>query len=156
MRYRWSKIVYIFLGHPVFHNLRGYDSHFIIQSIGKIANKHKYVSINGEEQKIDINVIPNNMEKCMAFMLEKRLTVIDSFQFMSTSLDKLVNILPKEAFKYTSEEIKNGEILSLLKRKGNHMDSSEKFDETKLPSKDEFFSILNNEHIRDEDHQHAM
>ena len=67
---------------------------------------------------MDINVIPNNIEKYMAFMLGNHLTFIDSFQFMSTSLDKLVNNLPKEAFKYTSEEIKNGEMLSLLKRKG--------------------------------------
>ena len=40
----------------------------------------------------------------MAFMLGNHLTIIDSFQFMSSSLDKLVSNLPKEAFKYTSEE----------------------------------------------------
>ena len=48
-----------------------------------------------------INVIPNNMEKYMAFILGKNLTFIDSFQFMSSSLDKLVSNLPKESFKYT-------------------------------------------------------
>ena len=50
-------------------------------------------------------------------------------------------------------------MLSLLKRKGiypyAYRDSFEKFDETKLPSKGELFSILNNEHIRDEDYEHA-
>ena len=55
---------------------------------------------------MNINVIPN-MEKYMAFMLGKHLIFIDSLQFMSSNLDKLVSNLPNDAFKYTSEEIKN-------------------------------------------------
>ena len=107
-----------------------------------MSNRVKYVNKNGEERKMDINVIPNNIEKYMAFMLGNRLTFIDSFQFMSTSLDKLIYNLPKEACKYTSEEIKNGEMLSLLKRKGiypyDYLDSFEKFDETNYPQRMSF------------------
>ena len=69
---------------------------------------------------MDVNVIPNDMEKYMAFMLGKHLVFIDSLQFMSSSLDKLVSNLPNDAFKYTctSEEIKNDEKLKLMKQKG--------------------------------------
>ena len=52
---------------------------------------------------MNINAIPNNMEKYMAFMLGNHLVFLDSFQFMSSSLDKLVSNLPKESFKYTSQ-----------------------------------------------------
>ena len=55
---------------------------------------------------MDISVIPNDMEKYMAFMLGKHLLFIKSLQFMSSSLDKLVNNLPNDAFKYTNKEIK--------------------------------------------------
>ena len=47
---------------------------------------------------MDINVIPNDMGKYMAFMLGKHLVFIDSLQFVSSSLDKLVS---NDAFKYT-------------------------------------------------------
>ena len=46
------------------------------------------------------------MEKYVAFMLGKHLVFIDSLQFMSSSLDKLVSNLPNDAFKHTSNEIK--------------------------------------------------
>ena len=39
----------------IFHNLRGYDSHHIMQHMSKYTNK--------------INVIPNNMEKYLAFSI---------------------------------------------------------------------------------------
>lgn len=81
---------------------------------------------------MSINCIPNNMEKYMAFMLGKHLVFIDSFQFMSDSLDNLVNNLPEESFFYTGEEFKENK-LNLMKKKGiypyDYMDSFERFGE---------------------------
>ena len=43
----------------IFHNLKGYDSHFIIQKIGELIN---------QGDPISIKVIPCNAEKYMAFL----------------------------------------------------------------------------------------
>ena len=142
----------------IFHNLRGYDSHFIMQEIGAIVKNHSYTNKKGEKCQMNINAIPNNMEKYMAFMLGNHLTFIDSFQFMSSSLEKLVSNLPRESLKYTSKRFK-GLKLDLMAKKGvypyDYMDSFKKFKE-QLPTKEEFYSILNDEHISDEDYQHAQ
>ena len=142
----------------IFHNLRGYDSHFIMQEIGAIVKNNTYTK-NGKEIKMDINAIPNNIEKYMAFMLGNHLTFIDSFQFMSSSLDKLVSNLPAEALKYTNKKFQK-EKFHLMTRKGvypyDFMDTFEKFNKTELPTKEEFYSILSGEHITDEDYQHAQ
>ena len=60
----------------ILHNLKGYDSHLIFSERNKLNFK--------------INVIPNGLEKCMTFLLNKNLVFIDSMQFMNSSLDKLV------------------------------------------------------------------
>ena len=142
----------------IFHNLRGYDSHFIMQEIGAIVKDYEYTNKKGEKCQMNINAIPNNMEKYMAFMLGNHLTFIDSFQFMSSSLEKLVNNLPRESLKYTSKRFKDNKF-DLMVRKGvypyDYMDSFKKFKE-QLPSKEDFYSILNDEHISDEDYQHAQ
>ena len=143
----------------IFHNLRGYDSHFIMQQIGEIAKNHAYINEKGEKHHSKIYAIPNNMEKYMAFMLGNHLYVIESFQFMSSSLDKLVSNLPKEAFKYTSEEF-IGKKLSLMSQKGvypydDYMDSFEKFIQTELPTKEQFYSVLNDQHVTNGEYDHA-
>ena len=53
----------------------------------------------------------------MSFRLGKHLHFIDSFQFMSQSLDKLSSNLPEDRFIYTGGEI-DGHLLDLMKKKG--------------------------------------
>ena len=71
-----------------FHNLKNYDSHLIMQEIGKFNLK--------------TNVIPNGLEKYMSFSINNKLSFTDSFQFLSSSLDSLVKNLNKDDFRYLS------------------------------------------------------
>ena len=75
------------------------------------------------------------MEKYIAFMLGNHLTFIDCFQFMSSSLDKLVSNLPKDDLIYTFKTLK-GKRLDLMSQKGvypyDYMDSFKKFNEKEL------------------------
>ena len=48
----------------IFHNLKGYDSHFIMQEIAKID--------------VNISLIPNGPEKYMAFTINRNLSFIDT------------------------------------------------------------------------------
>ena len=51
-----------------------------------------------------VNVIPNRLEKFMAFTINKNLVFIDTMQFINFSLNKLVKNLTDNDFKYLSEE----------------------------------------------------
>ena len=70
----------------IFHNLKGYDSHLIMQEIGKFH----------------ISVTPNGLEKYMAFTIIISLFFIDSMQFMNSGLDISVKHLSDNDFKYLS------------------------------------------------------
>ena len=52
-----------------------------------------------------------------------------------------------------------GDKLSLVSQKGvypyDYMDSFEEFNQTELPTKDEFFSVLNDQHITSREYDHA-
>ena len=87
----------------VFHNLKNYDSHLIMQELGKFS--------------LEVNVIPNGLEKYMSFSINNKLSFIDSFQFQSSSLGSLVKNLAKDNFKYLSPGFDNN-VLHLVKQKG--------------------------------------
>ena len=90
----------------VFHNLKNYDSHLIMQELDKFNLK--------------LNVIPNGLEKYMSFSINNKLSFIDSFQFLSSSLDSLVKNLAKDDFKYLSQEFGNN-ILDLVKKRCSNL-----------------------------------
>lgn len=79
---------------------------------------------------------------------------------MASSLDNLISNLTAsgiDKLKETKKVFK--EKIDLLSRKGvypyDYMDSIEKFDETKLPTKEAFYSRLNECYISDEDYELA-
>ncbi|XP_052767835.1 uncharacterized protein LOC128208317 [Mya arenaria] len=87
---------------------------------------------------------------------------IDSFQFLPTSLEILVDNLAQdglEAFPHLLSETKDQSEAQLLLRKGvypyEYMDCMSKFDEVELPAKEAFYSTIKKEHISEEDYQHA-
>jgi hypothetical protein len=109
----------------------------------------------------NIQIIAQNFEKYMTFSFGE-FRFLDSFAFMSSSLDTLSsNLLKdgKENFKYTLKYDLNEKQQKLILSKGvypyEYMDSYEKFNETELPSIDKFYSTLNESHISQEDYQHA-
>ena len=89
---------------------------------------------------LKINVIPNGFEKYMSFTINNKLSFIESFQFLSSSLDCLVRNLGKNDFKYLSQELDNN-VLDLAKQRifypYEYMSDFEKFKE-ELPSKEKF------------------
>ena len=87
----------------VFQNLKNYDSHPIMQELGKFNLK--------------INVISNELEKCMSFTINNKLSFIDCFQFPRFLLDSLVKSLNKDDCKYLNREFDNN-LLDVVKQKG--------------------------------------
>ena len=129
----------------IFHNLRGYDGHLIMKEINNFD--------------VNIDVIPNGLEKYIAFILSRNLVFIDSMQLMNSSLDSLVKNLVDGDFKYLSKAFEEFEDkdLKLLKEKGvypyEYMNSFKKFNETELHSEIKFFSSLKNEDISEKDYE---
>ena len=56
---------------------------------------------------LKINVIPNGLEKHMSFIVNNKLSFVDSFQFLSSSSDSFVKNLIKDDFKYLSQKFNN-------------------------------------------------
>ena len=126
----------------VFHNLRGYDAHHLMQAMPNLQKEVKCVA--------------NNMEKYITFSVGG-LRFIDSLNFLQGSLDSLVRATPKESLKITSTISKGSD---MLYKKGiypyEYMDSWERFSETSLPDKDNFYSKLNDEYITNNEYAHAQ
>ena len=156
LQYRRPKFIPV-----VFHNLSGYDSHLFIKNLGVTEG--------------NINCIPNNEEKYISFSkdivvgeytskngkivdIKQQLRFIDSFKFVASSLDKLVENLDKHCCVNTGKFYK-GKQLSLLMRKGvypyEYASSCERFDDKQLPPKEAFYSKLSGEGISDDDYKHA-
>ena len=146
----------------IIHNLSGYDSHLFINNLAKTEGKIKLIP-NNEEKYISFSkeiVVGTYKDKESGKMKDviRDIRFIDSLKFMQSSLDKLVNNLPKESFE-NSKKYNAGEKLELLLRKGvfpyDWLDDFDKLNETQLPPKEAFYSKLRGEDISEDDYKHA-
>ena len=149
----------------IFHNLQGYDAHLFIKQISTIpgelncipSTEEKYISFS---KKINVDEYKSRRTgENVALYFEIRF--IESFKFLQTSLANLVGNLQPDDFHNTKEIFcKQGargvQPLALLTRKGvypyDYVSSIEKLSETQLPTKEEFYSKLNDEDITDDDY----
>ena len=106
-------------------------------------NDGRYISFTKKIQVGSSTKVVKNEKKTTPLLHQIRF--IDSFKFMATSLDKLVNNLSKDAFSNVKRYYAENK-LELLTRKGQYpyeyMNSLEKLKETQLPPKEAFYSRL--------------
>ena len=159
LKYRKPKNISVF-----FHNLSGYDSHLFIKKLGT------------PDKNENIDCIPNNEEKYISFsktivtgqytskkgeVKNKTFKIVfkDSFKFLASSLEALVNNLTKEDFKNLHKYFtpKQAEI---LKQKGfypyEYIDSEEKFNDTKPPPREAFYSKLSGKGISNKNYNRVL
>ncbi len=109
----------------------------------------------GRTNTEDISCIPYNMEKYLPFTW-KKITLLDSMQFMNSSLQKFSNNL--EHYPQVKQEFKDQS--NLVTRNGvypyEYLYGFDKFNDTRLPPQVAFYSFLREEHISDADHTHAQ
>ena len=147
----------------VFHNLSGYDAHLFIRESGAhtsdmeviLKNKEDYISFS-IKVPVDSYIDKNGEEKNKLI----ELIFIDSFKFMSSSLDSLTKNLVRGGKKLFGFEDYSELQYSLLTRKGvypyEYINSWDRFEETQLPPISAFYSNLNMSSISEEDYQHAQ
>ena len=150
---------------PVFfHNLSGYDSHLFIRSLAS-PNPKEY-----------IECIPNNEEKYITFTKNKivgqytnkkgevkdktfKIVFKDSLKFIRSSIEALANNLPEDGFKNISKYFTREQV-ELIKQKGfypyEYMDTEEKFNDTKPPPQEAFYSKLTGKGISNKNYKHVL
>ena len=146
----------------IFHNLSGYDAHLFVKNLGVSEG--------------NINCIPNNEEKYISFSKEivvdswekdgktfdvkHEIRFLDSFKFMASSLSGLAENLARSGMEKFQNLKKEFKYFELLTQKGiypyDYMDCVEKFSETQLPAKEDFYSKLNDCEITDKEYKQAQ
>ena len=147
----------------MFHNLSGYDAHLFIRELGGHASDMEAIAKNKEDYisfsikvPVDSYIDKNGEEKDK--LIELRF--IDSFKFMSSTLDSPTKNLVSSGKRLFGFEDYSELQCGLLTRKGvypyEYINTWDRFEETQLPSMNAFYSNLNISLISEEDYQRAQ
>ena len=146
----------------IFHNLQSYDAHLFIKKIGNLKGTFKCIP-NTEEKYMSFSktiTVGNYLDRKKNILknINFEIRFIDSLKFLNSSLDKLAKNLDKKDFHSIKQEFQYN--VELLTKKGvypyDYVNDLSKMLETQLPSKEKFYSKLNDEILSDDDYQHAI
>ncbi|EZA51362.1 hypothetical protein X777_10000 [Ooceraea biroi] len=145
----------------IFHNLSGYDAHFIIEDVANAfegsvellpLTKKRYIAFTKN--------VANTEDGCGTCV---KLRFVDLYKFLSASLDTLASYLDKSHMRILLSEFLqhlSEEDFELLTRKGvfpyEYVDSAEKLLETRLPQRESFHSSLTGDTVSGDDYAHAI
>ncbi|XP_025158000.1 uncharacterized protein LOC112589332 [Harpegnathos saltator] len=147
----------------VFHNLSDYDAHFIIKEVATAFEGHVDVLPITKEKYISFTKhIKDTTSKTSDWRNHIKLRFIDSYKFLSTSLDKLASFLTGDKLKILQSELKNlsSKDFDLLTRKGvfpyEYVDCNDKLQDQCLPPRELFYSSLTDDIVSKRDYTHAV
>ena len=127
------------------HNSQNFDQSFLIRALQNLDNK------------IPFSCLPRNSNKFISLQIGSFIFK-DSYLFLNKSLDYLTKTIDDNDRISLKQEF-GEENYQLLTRKGvypyDYFDNTKKYNEQKLPNKEEFFNKINNKNISDEDYNHA-
>ncbi|XP_029673848.1 uncharacterized protein LOC115241990 [Formica exsecta] len=157
LNYKETYVIPVF-----FHNLSGYDARFIIKDVANAfpgsvellpLTKETYISFAK-------NVEDASNEGWFGKRLKFRF--VDSFKFLSASLEKLASYLDKSELRIARSEFSDLDDadFELLARKGvfpyEYVDDVDKLLETRLPPREAFHSSLTGDVISESDYARAI
>ena len=126
------------------HNSQNFDQSFLIRALQNLDNK------------IPFSCLPRNSNKFISLQIGSFIFK-DSYLFLNKSLDYLTGTINDDDRISLKQEF--GKNYQLLTKKGiypyDYFDNTKKYNEQKLPNKEEFFNKINNKNISDEDYEHA-
>ncbi|XP_025267778.1 uncharacterized protein LOC112639099 [Camponotus floridanus] len=153
---------------PVFfHNLSGYDAHFIIKDVANAypgsvellpVTKESYIAFS---KTVRDSAAAEGDGGNVARSRYVKLRFVDSFKFLGTGLDKLASYLDESKLTIARGEFRDlsDDDFRLLTRKGvfpyEYVDSVERLRETRLPPRESFYSSLTGDTVSESDYAHA-
>ncbi|KAB0796891.1 hypothetical protein PPYR_10952 [Photinus pyralis] len=148
---------------PVFfHNLTGYDSHLFVKSLALenenidviAGNKEKYISFS--KHIVVDQIVENGVPKNLIW----RIRFVDSFRFLASSLNVLAKNLSDSECTEITKFFGSGREFELIRQKGvfpySFVDSYDKLNLTTIPNKSDFFDMLHEQDITDEEYRRAQ
>ena len=155
----------------LFHNGSVYDYYFIIKYL--VREFEGYFECLGENTEKHVSFTVSFKKVINDKEIKYKIRISDSCRFVQDSLPNLVDNLSERKINkidndvlikrfYNTCQLCNNDInkFNLLLRKGiypyEYMNSWKRFNETELPSKDNFYSTLNLEDISYDDYAHAI
>ncbi|XP_023310398.1 uncharacterized protein LOC111691573 [Anoplophora glabripennis] len=147
----------------ILHNFSGYDAHLFVRElcsnkdkIDVIAqSKEKYISFTKHLYMCDY--VGNDGKTKKAYL---KMRFIDSFRFLSTSLENLAANLNDSQFEEIVKYFPDQERFNLIRQKCvfpySFLTDINKLNKSELPTKDEFYDKLNETHITDNECERAQ
>ncbi|XP_070158019.1 uncharacterized protein [Polyergus mexicanus] len=157
LNYKETYVIPVF-----FHNLSGYDAHFIIRDVANAfpgnvellpLTKETYISFTK-------NFEDTSNERWFGKRIKSRF--VDFFKFLSASLEKLASYLDKSELRIVRSEFSDLDDadFKLFARKGvfpyEYIDDIDKLLETRLPPRETFDSSLTGNAISENDYARAI